>query len=566
MGDDAPLIPTTLPESIPLAEQTQPDYEIPKRNESLARNRSKDISASKKNTPSDENGTLQNSNATAISREADHGSFNSFLVFSVFISCLGMFQFGYHIAELNGIQDYLSCKEIPATAPPTGSLPACIPLGQTEFSVITALFSAGGLVGALAWGPLSDKVGRKQALLYSTMLLAISPILLGLSVNFAMLLMGRFMAGCGAGSATTITPMYLNEISPLKLRGVIGSMGQINLVTGLFLAGLLGNFLYEPPFWRLSLGLPIIPCIISLICIPFLVESPKYLASKSHSGSMDLALAALTKLRGNNVDPAALKAEIESWKFVAVDGPKESNVNVEAGQSNLPEDEDESQVGLLAFMKARLYRNSLITLLLIHASQQFSGISPIFAYTFNILTLFMSPSTSRTFTIFISLYNVIVTVICGLLLDRLGRRKLLLTSVTIMGIGMLVVPIGMIVSVGGLAFTGVVLVITGFAIGMGNIPFVLIGELVDVKAIGSASTVALTANWLSQFIVVLVFLPLLSTIKYYAFLIFAGYLFISGTLTAIYLVESKGKTSVVVLNEMSQRGFTNGLKAWFGSR
>jgi len=86
---------------------------------------------------------------------------------------------------------------------------------------------------------------------------------------------GRLVTGFGAGASSAVVPVYLNEISPARMRGAIGVVHQISFTTGIFIAQIAGLLLSEPPYWRVVLAIPCVFCLIQLAILPFGVQSPK---------------------------------------------------------------------------------------------------------------------------------------------------------------------------------------------------------------------------------------------------------------------------------------------------
>jgi len=245
----------------------------------------------------------------------------------------------------------MSCNEILISSTPLSvfsSVPSCIPLTETDISLVTADFSVGGLIVAILMGHYSNVLGRKNAMLSSTVLMLFSPLILSFSKNLAMLVIGRLFAGIVSGGSTILVPMYLNEISPNELRGVLGSLSQISVITGLLIGALCGNYWVSPHNWRICVGALLLPVLFRLICIPLLVESPKFLASSS---TTEKAMLALKRLRAKTNDVSLLQ-EIDSWEHVT------HHAIMREGTT------DHHPIGVFAFLKDPIYRHSLILICL----------------------------------------------------------------------------------------------------------------------------------------------------------------------------------------------------------
>ncbi|KAF9932132.1 hypothetical protein BGZ65_004591, partial [Modicella reniformis] len=146
---------------------------------------------------------------------------------------LGSFQYGHHIGELNSPQQVITtCPESPYPDPSKleahlgdwietdESLPTCIPMNNSEWSVLVATLTLGGLFGALFVGSwLADRWGRRSALMLNNASLSIGSLLMGCASTYSAMLLGRFLIGVGCGAVTVIVPMYLAEVAPPELRG-----------------------------------------------------------------------------------------------------------------------------------------------------------------------------------------------------------------------------------------------------------------------------------------------------------------------------------------------------------
>ncbi|KAJ2794125.1 Bifunctional purine biosynthesis protein PurH, partial [Coemansia guatemalensis] len=151
------------------------------------------------------------------------------------VMCISPLQYGYHIAELNTPKGIItSCDQHAAARWRT--LPLCLPMSDAMYSVATSLFAIGGLVGSLVAGWMAERWGRRGALIYNNAPFIVGPLLMMLAVSPAMLAVGRFVSGIGAGAAVVIAPMYLSEIAPVKYRGTLNLLNQLSIVLGILAA------------------------------------------------------------------------------------------------------------------------------------------------------------------------------------------------------------------------------------------------------------------------------------------------------------------------------------------
>ncbi|KAL7749013.1 Bifunctional purine biosynthesis protein PurH [Sorochytrium milnesiophthora] len=208
---------------------------------------------------------------------------------------------------------------------------------------------------------------------------------------------------------------------------------------------------------------------------------------------------------------------------------------------------------LLDVFRNKRYRYSVINLMLAHCALQASGINVYFAYSQQILRLLFAPQTAHLIFILIIAYHILAITVASTLLDKFGRKRLFMIAFVIMGVSATMLTIGMQLHAPALSLAAFFGAVTGFATGMGNVPYIVIGELVDANAIASAAGAALTVNWLTQFLLLVTFLPLLSVIGAYTFLIISGVLVILGILLYRWFPETKNRQIDDVIDEVRER-------------
>jgi len=188
-----------------------------------------------------------------------------------------------------------------------------------------------------------------------------------------------------------------------------------------------------------------------------------------------------------------------------------------------------------------LYRRAVIVVIMIMVAQQLTGINSIIMYGVHILSSLLE-SSSASLNLGVSLLNILVTIVCAPLIDRLGRKSCLLASIGGMGTSSLLLAFGIRGSYSILSAVAVILFVASFGVGLGPIPFILAAELVGPEAVNATQSWALGANWISTFLVAQ-FFPALNTalgggIMYFVFAGVAAFFF---TFVSILLPETKGK-------------------------
>ncbi|KAI9279246.1 general substrate transporter [Umbelopsis sp. AD052] len=421
-------------------------------------------------------------------------------------------------------------------------------MSDSTYSLVVSMLNVGGLLGAILAPRFSDRFGRRLTLFGNTALLLLGSLSMGLATNIYILLWGRFLAGVGSGIITVICSTYVAECVPDDLRGIFGVCNQLGIVLGILVAQVLGMFLSTLSGWRWILLIGAFLSLFQAILLPFCVESPRYLAAKA--GGYNEAKASLIKLRGTEF----VEDEINSWRRDWAE---------EAGEQqqllNELDDQDEDQaghhtplvhpakaqnVGMFSFLTSPLYRKPLCILLLLHVTQQFSGINAVIFYSTSIMTPIL-PQYSDKITVFISLINVTMTLVSGYLMDRLGRRSLFLYSSGIMAAVTLVLAWSMDTNMWpSLSAVAIIGFVAAFSVGLGPIPFLMIPELVDTQAVSTASSIALSTNWICNFVVSAGFLVVRNALGGggKVFYLFAVILAIVWVIAYRILPETKGRS------------------------
>ncbi|CAH6719704.1 probable metabolite transport protein [[Candida] jaroonii] len=442
------------------------------------------------------------------------------------------------MSELNSPEQVLSCRlskpgEIPYEDSFFGSkgLPQCIPLTTEQIGFVTSVFSIGGLIGSFYIGRVGDVFGRKKASMLYCLVYFIGSILNGLSVNFVTMVIGRFIAGLGAGSALVITPIFINEIAPPDVMGFLGSMNQVSVNVGILYTQLLGLVWSNNNDWRWLLLMGGFIALVDLVLLYFYTdESPRWLYS---NGQSSRAFTTLHHLRGG--DYSIARSEVNNWGS--------TGNNEEEGESLLGNNQRQASVNLETYLRSPEFNNSKIVATGILILQQFCGINSIIFYGVSVLVSIF-PDLAIMINCMISLVNVVVTYIAANLVDKLGRKPLLLTSVSIMGVSTVLMAFGIIFSNSISIIVGTFTYITFFAIGLGPIPFFIVSEVTQPAAKASAQSWGIAMNWTATFIVGFLF-PILKNSwigggVYFIFTIMCVFTF--GFIKA-KIPETKGATS-----------------------
>ncbi|KAI7864558.1 general substrate transporter [Spinellus fusiger] len=396
---------------------------------------------------------------------------------------------------------------------------------DSQYSLVVAMLTAGGLVGALSASYFSDRYGRRQTLLGTNGLLGLGSLIMSFAVSPNGLMLGRFIAGIGGGVVTVVVPAYIAECVPKASRGFFGTLNQLAIVFGILVAQAVSMIWSTPTTWRYILALGVILSVVQWCLLPWCVESPRRLFSLPDKGRQR-AKEALLRLRGVSED--AVEEEMNTWRR---EQSQEEDTLLRP-----------ASVNVYQFLTQSRYRYPLCLLLLLQLTQQLSGINGVICYSTSIMST-VFPESSDKITLFISIINLGMTLVSAYLMDNAGRRTLFLISCGLMA-GMSVLLGWSIHNGHELTSAGAIIAfVASFAVGLGAIPFLMIPEIVETSAVSSAASVALGVNMMTNFTVSAGFLWLKESMeKGHVFYVFAAFLAVLGCIAFWILPETKGRS------------------------
>lgn len=395
-------------------------------------------------------------------------------------------------------------------------------LETAESSLVSSILAIGAAISALPVGMLAQKTGRKPTMLVLVIPFMLNWLLTIFANGASMLIAARFFAGIATGGVCVIAPMYIGEIAETSIRGSLGAFFQLFLTVGILFTFVVGGWTH----WRvLSIVSAVLPLVL-LAVFWWMPETPQYLLSKNRRRDAEKSLR---WLRGPDAD---LTAELEDMQ---------KDVDDAASRRS----------GVLSMVTNKASRMGLICGLGLMFFQQFSGVNAVIFYTTNIFQSAGSSISPVIATIIVGVVQTSTTYVSSLLVERAGRRLLLLQSSVIMGLCLIVLGIYFklqfdkvdVASFGWLPLLSLVIFIISYSMGLGPIPWMMMAELFSVEFRGAATGVTVITNWLFVFVVTLCF-PIMQEALgiYVCFWFFAAFL-IAFTFFVFFLIpETKGKT------------------------
>nr|AKN21396.1 slc2a-1 [Schmidtea mediterranea] len=453
------------------------------------------------------------------------------LLSSITVALGSSFLYGYNVAKLNTptqmIQDFFN----ESYTKRYGS-----PLSKSRLNILwsftVTIFVATGAVGSFICGWIADKIGRKRSLVLNNFLAIVGGLLEAASKPLMipeLIMMGRFIIGLNCGLTLGLATIFLTEISPQSIRGAVANFHQVGVVFGILAAQVMGldSLLGTEKNWNYLLGFTIIPPILSCFILPFCPESPRYLM-----------------LSKNDEKAARLNME----KYHQKNSPELEEAITDMQKEYFASTDAIGKFQYTQLFRARKLRMALLVGISLMICQQWSGINAIFAYSESLFTQAgVKKSNIQYVIVGTGLVNVLITFVNLPLMDKAGRRSLLLYPSMVMIICMLL----MIPSIGyqhkfpWLSHLSIVLMlfyIVGFALGLGPIPCMLPSETFRQGPRGAAVGIVQAFHWAMNMIVTFSFRFMEESIGEYLFIIFAIICTLSLIFVLLFLPETNGRS------------------------
>lgn len=445
------------------------------------------------------------------------------LLISAIVAALGSFLFGFDTVVVNGVTDALMSGYV---AEITESLSPLVPFVAKDtllkfmlgFTVASALI--GTLFGALLVGRPSDWWGRRPVLVLLAVLFLASSFGCALAWNWLSLVLFRWLGGVAVGGASVVSPMYITEIAPAQRRGVLVAVSQLNIVTGILVA-YFSNYLVvqvlgaeHPDAWRWMFGVMAVPSIAFLLTVLSIPESPRWLVKQGRREEAERVLA-----RFGHEAPQREAAEI-----------------AESLHSQMR--------GVHQRLFQRKYLKPLLFALMIAAFNQLDGINAVLYYTADIFRMAgASKASALSQGVIIGLTNLVMTIVAMALIDRVGRKTLLLVgSVTFVFSHALAAWVFSTHAQGWIVIAALMGIVGSHAYSQGAVVWVYINEILPNAIRASGSAVICFLLWALNAAITAVF-PVAAGISASGpFVFFALMMVLQFVLILKYLPETKGRS------------------------
>src|ERR1700730_5987857 len=417
------------------------------------------------------------------------------------VAAIGGLLFGFDTAVINGAIVFLKSQ---------------FGLNESQTEIAASSLLLGCVVGASLAAFTSDRFGRKRVLLAAAALFTISSLGTALPSDLLQFVIARVLGGLAIGIASTLSPLYIAEISPARSRGLMVSLNQLAIVIGILLSYSVNYLLTDsgPANWRWMFASAAAPSFCFLIALLFISESPRWLVQKGRESEARLFLSQM-------VGSDAASEEIKAIR---------SAIAEESGNLLDP-----------------AFRKPLVVAILIALFSQFTGINTIIYYGSLVFLEHVPHQTATTAlwaNVIIGAINFIATILGMLLIDRAGRKPLLMSAFAGMALSLMAVSTAIHFQASALVVLIFVLTyVACFAVGVGTGTWVVMSEICPTRIRGRAMSVATIFLWCGTLLVTLTFLSLVKaftaagTFLLYATVSIAAFLFVWRQVP-----ETKGRT------------------------
>ena len=424
-----------------------------------------------------------------------------YLYLPAMVAAIGGLLFGFDTAVINGAIVFIK-QQFTLTD------------SQTEIAASSLLL--GCILGASVAAFTSDRLGRKKVLLGAAALFAISSIGAALPRNLMEFVVARLLGGVAIGIASTLSPLYIAEISPAGKRGLLVSLNQLAIVTGILLSYSVNYLLTDagPANWRWMFACAALPSLLFFVTLLFIPESQRWLMQK--------------------------KREPEAQRILSrILGPDAAAIEIQAIRATISEESEN--------LFDPVFRRAILIAIAIALFSQFTGINTIIYYGSLVFLEHVPHQTASTAlwaNVIVGAINFIATIVGMALIDRAGRKPLLISAYAGMALSLAGVSAAIHFQATGIVVLIFVLTyVACFAVGVGTGTWVMMSEICPTRVRGRAMSVATVVLWCGTFLVTLTFLSLVNLFTAGGvFLLYAAVSIAAVIFVWRKIPETKGKT------------------------
>ncbi|PKS06903.1 hypothetical protein jhhlp_005498 [Lomentospora prolificans] len=403
------------------------------------------------------------------------------------------------------------------------------PLTSFDKSIITSSTALFALLVSPLSSILADRLGRKRVILFADVLFTIGALIQAFSWTVTGMVIGRCVVGAGVGAASFVVPLYIAEVAPAAFRGMLVTTNILFITLGQVFAYIIGwlfaEYAAKETGWRWMVGLGAAPSVMQALVLGFMPETPRWLVMK---GFAEEAKGVVQRVSGSGVATARMADAVV--KEIEVELREEQVARrLRGGGEGLA-------AGFKELLMVRRNRRALTIACLLQGLQQLCGFNSLMYFSATIFTM-VGFSVPTLTSLSVAGTNFAFTVLAILLIDKVGRRRMLLYSVPFMMVGLLFAAYGFTyITLPSLDDTpttletttdspfspereaalmilvSIMLYVASYALGLGNVPWMQ-SELFPLSVRSLGSGVATSTNWLANFIVGLTFLPLMDALS-----------------------------------------------------
>jgi len=439
---------------------------------------------------------------------------NLYLSYICTVAMFGGLMFGFDIAIISGANT---------------SLQSYFSLNELELGWGTGSLVLGAMLGALGSGALTDRYGRRRVLIYVALLFALSCLGSAISHTFALFVSSRIVGGLSVGAASVLSPMYVAEVAPKRIRGTLVSVYQLTIVIGILISYLINYGLYGlENDWRWMFATGIVPSVLFFVGLFLIPESPRWLYLKGHREKSREVIAKIA-------------------------GAETADLEIEEIRKTLETHEGETR---LRDLFSPSMRKAALVGLLLAGFVQLDGMNSVVNYAPKIFrSAGFEIKNALLNTSFIGLVNFIFTFVAIVVIDKVGRKTLYLIGSLGMSVMLLCLAATYFLRLEGiLTMVFILAFVAFFASCIGPVFWTLVSEIFPNRIRGKAIALASSVQWSVYFLVALLFPSLLETAGGgFSFLFFAAWCLLQFIVVKYYLPETRGKSLEEIELHWSER-------------